>query len=541
MKSPFPRILASYWRRLFQWLLGIAVVLCVLDEIEHWWEADRRPVWPVAEALLAELARGGVGAVDPGDLEELRRDNDLESVTAAIMHNIVSDAINAKRAAAGESVPGDEPATKSPDSPDVVRKAQLEAEMQTQSAAVLVEWLARLPNLRVLSLDEVPLGDSAADVLRVVSRLEHLEVLSLGDTGTTADSLSHLSGLKRLRVLDLSGCEVTGPLSSLASLPQLRTLILRTPPATDEQLEDLLNLPQVESITIGGDGSTDSISEAGIAHLAAHPGLRELVIFGDSSVSSRELQTVLAARLPHVTVWAGYREWESETREIDRSVSHLIIAWMLFFCVCHFGLMPQLLLPIAGVIPRYIRQQLVLPGLGLAALTVAGLLVAMSCGLPLEAAVAVTCLGSACGCTMLGGCVASSIGRMRWTDYLVILGLPLIGVVVLLIGGESAADWLSTQPGLHIATVLSVLGLAATVWREYRTLMRVPRLVAESDHAVTLSFGESLSTGNRNRQRSVLAGIASGNWWSLLSPFAWGVIPKRGCWGIRKTSRLPSG
>ena len=85
-----------------------------------------------------------------------------------------------------------------------------------------------LKQLRVLKLRASVVGSPLDDVLDDVRSLKQIEVVAPGG-GITDIGLLHLSALKKLRVLDLSGSKgfTDEALSRLVeSLPNLRTLTL---------------------------------------------------------------------------------------------------------------------------------------------------------------------------------------------------------------------------------------------------------------------------------------------------------------------------
>ena len=106
-----------------------------------------------------------------------------------------------------------------------------------------------------------------------LSGLKKLDWLSLRDTKVTDHGLRHLSGLKNLRFLILDGTDLSGAgLIHLANLPSLDNLHLNGSSIDDLALQHLDHLDQIRSLEIRGTLVTD----AGLPHLTKLDNLKWL-------------------------------------------------------------------------------------------------------------------------------------------------------------------------------------------------------------------------------------------------------------------------
>ena len=97
--------------------------------------------------------------------------------------------------------------------------------------------------------------------------------VDFNNSHVTDAALSHLAGLTKLRVLDLSWTEVTSAgLAHLKRLTKLQSLNLTSTKITDAGLVRLAALPALESLNLTGTQVTD----AGLEYLKDLPKLRSL-------------------------------------------------------------------------------------------------------------------------------------------------------------------------------------------------------------------------------------------------------------------------
>jgi internalin A len=153
---------------------------------------------------------------------------------------------------------------------------------QTQPPEPWPKWLVDAVGIDYLSnvVDARFRGSEATDELMVeVGHLDHLKSLSLsyksggkiiGDglpyinVRMTDAGLSHLSGLGRLRQLNLSGTAIKGPgLACLEGMANLRALDLNRLPIHEAEMAHLSGLSQLEELDLNYTNTTD----AGLAHL----------------------------------------------------------------------------------------------------------------------------------------------------------------------------------------------------------------------------------------------------------------------------------
>ncbi len=136
------------------------------------------------------------------------------------------------------------------------------------------EWIAYLGTVSTLRYLIVPKADIGDADLVHLSRLTNLEELVLtGCSRVTNDGLVHLSSLKKMTLLSLSGTGVEDAgMEHIQELDALRWLVLTGSNISDEGLAYLKNCRSLEILGIDFTGVTD----AGLAHLAGMESLAEL-------------------------------------------------------------------------------------------------------------------------------------------------------------------------------------------------------------------------------------------------------------------------
>jgi internalin A len=159
--------------------------------------------------------------------------------------------------------------------------------------AMGMRQLAKLPNFYALMLrgpgvtDEAIAGITSAPKLNAlwlfdtqVSDLRTLEpvlgnliILSISNAPLLVESLSALSGAKKLRTLGLAGCPVgDSELAKLPSWPTLTNLILDDTLVTDAGLLHLSRMPKLSVLSL----SRTNVTDEGMANLARLSGLDSL-------------------------------------------------------------------------------------------------------------------------------------------------------------------------------------------------------------------------------------------------------------------------
>ena len=140
-----------------------------------------------------------------------------------------------------------------------------------------LEDVAGLTKFRKLSLASQQLTDKG---LTHLAGLREMRVLRLGGP-ITDDGLRQLAGLTRLEVLGLRGSEVTGDgLQHLVALQQLRELDLAQTPVTDDSLKGIAALKHLDHLEKLDLSDTFRLSDAGLGTLAALQQLKDLKLPG---------------------------------------------------------------------------------------------------------------------------------------------------------------------------------------------------------------------------------------------------------------------
>ena len=110
-----------------------------------------------------------------------------------------------------------------------------------------LDQLAQLPQIQRLELDGATITDLNLDQLKELK----LEALCLQDTGITDSGLDTITGLKRLKLLELRKNKITDDgLGRLAGLTQLEELDLSETNVTDAGLKRLLCLTQLVDLKL---------------------------------------------------------------------------------------------------------------------------------------------------------------------------------------------------------------------------------------------------------------------------------------------------
>ncbi|MES2306309.1 MAG: hypothetical protein V4558_12415 [Gemmatimonadota bacterium] len=151
--------------------------------------------------------------------------------------------------------------------------------------------MATMPALESLSVSCVNVADEAVATLPDFPALRELMPIDLPDAG-----YRHIGKCSRLESLVLMYCRETGDEATahLTDLPSLKKYFASYTRATDRTPELLAGIESLESVTFD---SVAQLTDAGIAHLARLPRLRELSVSGQGITAG-----VGAAFGPGVTV-----------------------------------------------------------------------------------------------------------------------------------------------------------------------------------------------------------------------------------------------
>ena len=165
--------------------------------------------------------------------------------------------------------------------------------------------LQHLPDLTDIDPGQIPITDKGLEIL---ARLHNLRTLSLSNTGITDDGLKRLSTLTNLESLELSATEVTDVgLENLRAFTKLKSLGLQCTRLTDAGLKHLLSLP-IERLDVSSTQVTDTgleelkalsrlewlsvtshlLTATGVRHLQALPRLTNLSLYnvGDEDLDN---------------------------------------------------------------------------------------------------------------------------------------------------------------------------------------------------------------------------------------------------------------
>jgi Leucine-rich repeat (LRR) protein len=114
--------------------------------------------------------------------------------------------------------------------------------------------LAELPNLRSLNLSLTRITDHGMMELRNAPGIVDLDLQYAEQV--TDEGVSAIRGWKRLRRLNLRGTKITD--MTLGHLAGMSTLDIGFVQFTDSGLENLVLLPSLKELTIGGNKLTDA-------------------------------------------------------------------------------------------------------------------------------------------------------------------------------------------------------------------------------------------------------------------------------------------
>ncbi|HWB10330.1 MAG TPA: HEAT repeat domain-containing protein [Pirellulales bacterium] len=146
--------------------------------------------------------------------------------------------------------------------------------------------VARLHNLRLLTLSRTSVGDNG---LVRLADLKSLERLDLESTGVTSAGLLHLEKLETLRSLNLNNCAVEDEgLLHVKKLTRLETLKLLGTRITNDGLAHLSGLADLQSIWLPA-----QVTDAGLTYLQPLVGLEE--------ISGGQFSPQWVARFPNLT------------------------------------------------------------------------------------------------------------------------------------------------------------------------------------------------------------------------------------------------
>lgn len=169
------------------------------------------------------------------------------------------------------------------------------------------EHLHALENLRILALDRTGISDND---LSSICRFEHLETLAIfGDRADAAavglrdestkvkatqlsDGVSHFARLPSLRKLTLNNCDLTDEaVQSLGKLMELEVLHLTFSPLMDSQLRFLANMSRLRELSISG-----NVSETAARKLHALIPHCRIALFREDGTSDFQLNPALDDR-----------------------------------------------------------------------------------------------------------------------------------------------------------------------------------------------------------------------------------------------------
>ncbi len=123
-------------------------------------------------------------------------------------------------------------------------------------------YVGQITSLIDLNLQETPITDTGLEHL---SGLANVETLYLDGTGITSAGLPALAKLSSLKVLGLGNTKVSGNYEALTQLDQLLRLIVMGLELSDEDVDAIARIPNLNAIDLGG----AKVSETGMKKLAA--------------------------------------------------------------------------------------------------------------------------------------------------------------------------------------------------------------------------------------------------------------------------------
>ena len=176
------------------------------------------------------------------------------------------------------------------------------------------DWLAALPKLKRLAVDDNPIGGLG---LANLDNQSELTELTLAATGLTDGDLFRLPILPKLERLVLDGNEIRGlGLPALKRQPALTDLSLGCPALTDSLAKNLAELKQLKRLSLAGSGITD----ASLAHAAGLTGLEALDL-RRTKVTAAGL-AALAKALPACKIESG----SASTPDVDRRAAEYVLS-----------------------------------------------------------------------------------------------------------------------------------------------------------------------------------------------------------------------
>ncbi len=144
--------------------------------------------------------------------------------------------------------------------------------LNLQYTNITEKGLSHLGGLRGLKMLVLP-PEATDDVLSNLQGLVLLEELSISDTKITDDGLKYLKDLTGLKSLDISGRTMTGSgLTYLRNMPQLKQIKLMMMKMNDETMKGLNGLGSVTSLYLGD----TKITDAGLANIESLTSLEGL-------------------------------------------------------------------------------------------------------------------------------------------------------------------------------------------------------------------------------------------------------------------------
>lgn len=155
-----------------------------------------------------------------------------------------------------------------------------------------------------------------------IAKFEHLERLKLWGTTVDDDAIKRLSGLRKVRGIDLTYTDVTGKsLRTISSFPNITSIRLEGCDVSDEQLAPLEEMPQVRMLYLGQTKVTDE----GLKHLR---NLKQLILLqlSDCDISDNGLASL--GELPQIQhLWLSktirYGD-DDRSRLTDRCIEYLL-------------------------------------------------------------------------------------------------------------------------------------------------------------------------------------------------------------------------
>ena len=124
-------------------------------------------------------------------------------------------------------------------------------------------FLERMSGLEQIVLTDSGVDDAALAAMKGLTKVGLLRIGSNFQNGVTDVGLDHIKGMIALNNLDLVGTKVT-----------------------DDGLSRLQSLTRLERLSIGSQTGQSVITDAGLAHLASVPNLRHLVVVGTKTTDA---------------------------------------------------------------------------------------------------------------------------------------------------------------------------------------------------------------------------------------------------------------